>query len=194
MFLSLISLIALSITLFKICLLICIYSLFRSNVYVFWSINLIIEVCNIGLPNFYYFSLIYYDLSLIVFDVNVFNPITFFPSLVPFSSCRLHHNALCFEILWSCHICFSYIPSLIITSSVWMNRWLFLFIQVHFIMSYIKTVLSYWLVEVSKKPILVIHFLQECVCMHAYVCVLCGCVETTDVSSISAVVYKKIRD
>jgi hypothetical protein len=161
-----------------ISLLICIYSLFRSNVYVFWSISSIIEVCNIGLPNYYYFSLIYYDLSLVVFDVNVFNPITFFPSLVPSSSRRLNRNALFFEIPWSCHICFPYIPSLIITSSVWMNRWLFLFMQVHHHELY-KTVLSYWVVEVSKKPILVIQFLQECVCMHAYVCV-CVCVLCRD--------------
>jgi len=70
-----------------------------------------------------------------------------------------------------------------------------LFMQVHYHELY-KTVLSYWVVEVSKKPILVIQFLQECVCMHAYVCVcvLCGCVETTDVSSSSAVVHKKICD
>jgi hypothetical protein len=52
------------------------------------------------------------------------------------------------------------------------------------------TVLSYWVVEVSKKPILVIQFLQEYVC----VCVCGGGGGTTDVSSISAVVYKKIRD
>jgi hypothetical protein len=57
-----------------------IYFLFRFDFYVFSSISSIIELCNIILPNFQYFSLICYYIPLKFFDISVLTSMVYFPT------------------------------------------------------------------------------------------------------------------
>jgi hypothetical protein len=59
---------------------ICIYFLFMFSFYVFWSLRLIIELCNIIFSNFQYLALLYYYIPFRVFSASVLNLMVFFPT------------------------------------------------------------------------------------------------------------------